>query len=69
MSSGASVEYALRNFTRPVGVAEWETTIVEKLPKDLEGSLPTIEQIEAEFATNAKPKRKPQQRKPKGKRS
>ncbi|MEO6777041.1 MAG: DUF1016 domain-containing protein [Kofleriaceae bacterium] len=53
------VEYALRNFTRPVGVAEWETTIVDKLPKDLEGSLPTIEQIEAELAANVTPKRKP----------
>ncbi len=48
------VEYALRNFTRPVGVAEWETKLVEKLPKDLEGSLPTIEQIEAELARPAK---------------
>jgi hypothetical protein len=38
-------------------VAEWETKIVEKLPKDLEGSLPTIEQIEAEFAANVTPKR------------
>lgn len=47
------VEYALRNLTRPVGVAEWETKIVEKLPKDLEGSLPTIEQIEAELARPA----------------
>lgn len=48
------VEYALRHLTRPVGVAEWETKIVEKLPKDLEGSLPTIEQIEAELARPAK---------------
>ena len=47
------VEYALRNFNRPVGVAEWETKIVEKLPTDLEGSLPTIEQIEAELARPA----------------
>jgi len=53
------VEYALRNFTRPVGVAEWETKIVEKLPKDLEGSLPTIEQIEAELASKVPSKRKP----------
>jgi hypothetical protein len=53
------VEYALRNLTRPVGVAEWETKLVEKLPKDLEGSLPTIEQIEAELASNGPPKRKP----------
>ena len=44
------VEYALRNLTRPVGVAGWETKIVEKLPKDLKGSLPTIEQIETELA-------------------
>jgi len=44
------VEYALRHLTRPVGVAAWETELVEKLPKELEGSLPTIEQIEAEFS-------------------
>jgi predicted nuclease of restriction endonuclease-like (RecB) superfamily len=52
------VEYALRHLTRPVGVAEWETKLVEKLPKDLEGSLPTIEQIEAELAVNVTPKRR-----------
>jgi hypothetical protein len=40
------VEYALRKLTRPVGVAEWEAKVVEKLPKELEGSLPTIEQID-----------------------
>jgi predicted nuclease of restriction endonuclease-like (RecB) superfamily len=44
------VEYALRHLARPVGVAEWETELVDKLPKDLEGSLPTIEQLEAELA-------------------
>ena len=43
------VEYALRDLHKPIGVAEWETKIVERLPKELEGSLPTIEQIEAEF--------------------
>ena len=53
------VECALRKFNRPVGVAEWETKIVEKLPKDLEGSLPMIEQIEAELASRVPPKRKP----------
>lgn len=53
------VEYALRDLNRPVGVAEWETKLVEKLPKDLEGSLPTIEQIEAELAVNVTAKRKP----------
>lgn len=43
------VEYALRDIAKPIGVANWETTLVDKLPKDLEGSLPTIEQIEAEL--------------------
>jgi nuclease YhcG-like protein len=44
------VEYALRGSTSPMGVADWETQLVDKLPADLEGSLPTIEQIEAELA-------------------
>lgn len=44
------VEYALRHLKRPMGVAEWETTLVAKLPKELAGSLPTVEEIEAEFA-------------------
>ena len=43
------VEYALRNLRSPMGVAEWETTIVEKLPRELQASLPTVEEIEAEF--------------------
>jgi len=44
------VEYALRDLRKPIGVAEWETKIVEKLPKALKGSLPTVEEIEAELA-------------------
>ena len=28
----------------------WETNLVEKLPKELKGSLPTVEEIEAELA-------------------
>ncbi|MPZ44546.1 MAG: DUF1016 family protein [Betaproteobacteria bacterium] len=43
------VEYALRHLKRPVGVAEWETELVDKLPKALRGSLPTVEEIEAEL--------------------
>lgn len=43
------VEYALRHLKHPVGVAQWETQLVEKLPKALEGSLPTVEEIEAEL--------------------
>lgn len=44
------VEYALRDLHKPIGVAEWETALVKTLPKELRGSLPTIEQIEAELS-------------------
>jgi len=43
------VEYALRDLDKPIGVAQWATRIVDALPKDLESSLPTIAQIEAEL--------------------
>ena len=43
------VEYALRNFRNPIGVAEWETRIVKKLPAEFKGSLATVEEIEAEM--------------------
>jgi predicted nuclease of restriction endonuclease-like (RecB) superfamily len=48
------VEYALRNLQRPVGVAGWETELVHALPAELEGSLPTIEQLEAELMPGKK---------------
>jgi predicted nuclease of restriction endonuclease-like (RecB) superfamily len=51
------VEYALRRLNRPVGVADWETKLVDKLPKELEGSLPTVEQIEAELMPDKKRKK------------
>ena len=44
------VEYALRDLKKPIGVAGWETKLVEKLPKALKGSLPTVEEIEAELS-------------------
>ncbi len=44
------VEYALRHLRRPIGVAGWETTLVEKLPKNLTGILPTVEELEAELS-------------------
>ncbi len=43
------VEYALRDLKKPMGVAEWETKIVEQLPAELKGSLPTVKEIEAEL--------------------
>lgn len=48
------VEYALRNFNRPIGVAEYETTLVETLPKELKSSLPTVEEIEEELEKDTK---------------
>jgi predicted nuclease of restriction endonuclease-like (RecB) superfamily len=44
------VEYALRHLKRPIGVAQWETSIVKSLPKEFKGILPTVEEIEAELA-------------------
>ena len=43
------VEYALRGFNNPMGVAEWETKLTDSLPEELRGSLPTIKEIEAEL--------------------
>lgn len=42
-------EYALRGTTAPMGVAEF--MLMEKLPEQLRGTLPTIEEIEAELAS------------------
>ena len=41
------VEYALRGLKAPLGVSEFH--ILEALPTELESSLPTIEQLEAEL--------------------
>ncbi len=42
-------EYALRDFNKPIGVAQWETLIVEKLPQEFADSLPTVEELETEL--------------------
>jgi len=44
------VEYALRDIKKPIGVADWETTLVKSLPKDLKSSLPSIKEIESSLA-------------------
>ena len=43
------VEYALRDFRKPIGVASYELQLVESLPRELRGKLPTAKQIEAEL--------------------
>ena len=45
--SDITVEYSLRDLAKPIGVSEYQIT--ENLPDNLRSSLPTIEQIEAEF--------------------
>ena len=42
-----TVEYALRNTATPIGVAEFRVT--DALPSDFTGSLPTVQQLEAEL--------------------
>jgi predicted nuclease of restriction endonuclease-like (RecB) superfamily len=44
-------EYALRNSTTPMGISEFRH--LEKLPDQLKGTLPTIEEIEAELGSPA----------------
>jgi predicted nuclease of restriction endonuclease-like (RecB) superfamily len=43
------VEYALRDVKKPIGVSAYR--LLEKLPARLKGSLPTVEELEAELAT------------------
>lgn len=57
-------EYALRDLAKPVGVARYKTRLVESLPDDLKGKLPTVQQIQKELAGPEKP----QARKSPGKR-
>ena len=44
------VEYALGGSKQPISVAEWETQLTRALPSELKGSLPSIEEIEAELS-------------------
>jgi predicted nuclease of restriction endonuclease-like (RecB) superfamily len=65
------VEYALRNSKSPIGVASYEAKIFKDLPKKLESSLPTVQEIEAELSTvkvigepvSRKSKKKPSKKK------
>jgi predicted nuclease of restriction endonuclease-like (RecB) superfamily len=43
------VEYALRNNSSPISVANFETQLAKALPDNLKGTLPTVEEIEAEL--------------------
>jgi predicted nuclease of restriction endonuclease-like (RecB) superfamily len=45
---GLVAEYALRDINKPLGISEFRH--LEKLPEQLQGTLPTIEEIEAELS-------------------
>jgi len=49
-----TVEYALRDMKKPIGVAEWRIKLIESLPKQFKGSLPTVEELESELAKGGK---------------
>lgn len=44
------VEFALRDMNKPMGVSEY--TLVEALPDNLKGAMPTVEEIECELLSN-----------------
>jgi len=43
-------EYALRDVAKPVGIARYVTRLVESLPDDLKGELPSVDSIEEELS-------------------
>ncbi|MEI7493118.1 MAG: PDDEXK nuclease domain-containing protein [Alphaproteobacteria bacterium] len=47
---GVLAEYALRDMSKPIGLAEYKLT--ENLPNNLKTALPTIEELEAELTKN-----------------
>jgi predicted nuclease of restriction endonuclease-like (RecB) superfamily len=47
-------EYTLRNIGTPMGVARYTTKLVESLPNEFKGSLPSPEEIEEELKSDAK---------------
>jgi len=45
-----TVEYALRDLSKPLGVSSFQ--LAEALPKELEAALPSVEQLEAELSSD-----------------
>jgi predicted nuclease of restriction endonuclease-like (RecB) superfamily len=56
-------EYALRDINKPIGISSYTTKIVESLPKELKGKLPSIAEIEAELEKTSVKKAKKTARK------
>ena len=53
---GVLAEYALRDMTKPIGLAEYR--LEDSLPDNLKTALPTIEELETELAKDLKNKQK-----------
>ena len=55
-----TAEYALRDIHKPMGVSQYEGIITKSLPKRLQQSLPSIQEIEAELSGSSQnvPKRR-----------
>lgn len=53
------VEYALSGLDKSIAVADWKKQITETLPAEFQGSLPTIEEIEAELVRTTHTEEKP----------
>lgn len=45
-----TVEYALRSIKQPIGVADWQTELVNSLPRELRPSLPSVAELERELS-------------------
>ncbi|MHB1606684.1 MAG: PDDEXK nuclease domain-containing protein [Leptospirales bacterium] len=50
--NGVIVEYALRESTKPMGVAEYKVQITQSLPADIAEVMPSIEEFESELSTD-----------------
>lgn len=45
-----TAEYAIRDIRKPIGVSQWKTKLVESLPKQLRGKLPSVKELERELS-------------------
>jgi predicted nuclease of restriction endonuclease-like (RecB) superfamily len=49
------VEYALSGLEQSIAVADWKTQLTETIPPEFQGSLPSVEEIEAELSRDIAP--------------
>ena len=51
-------EYALRDVTKPIGVSDYVTRLVETLPKPLREAIPSVQEIERGLSAGETPVRR-----------